>query len=422
MIRRAWPECVITTAVPVWPCAAYYNFKDFYNTPGNINQINIMAYRQADGSSVTGFNSPIYQPKGTYSNYNGGCWLGPNGGANPYGQGPVDAWIKKGILAGKIGMIMPMEMAKVDGNDAPGQTRVGYSQYANYSAVVTAIKNGAIEHYDDSAKSMWCGYTDGSGKHVFFYENGQTYLEKFKVIKKLGLGGGALWEDFRGYATNTSPADTLERSVLAAMKQVIGGVAPPPIIIPVTISILGTPQYIDTAGVNYANIGYIMPFTSNVNQTCDSIVYYRGPKGGTLLRVTSSVSGSITWQPQVIGNWATQAIAYKGSQTVTSNSITVTVVAVIPPPPPPVVCDTLTPYLHGVAVGKASVTCPICPPPIVCPPQIDTSSFAPRIVAAIEYGKTLVHVPDSALIYKNAWNAVLDSIPEYVSTRKPARK
>jgi len=209
-----WPvPGFITTAVPIWRTPVFSGDTAWANN--EFDQINIMAYGLADGSSVTGFNSPLVPNDTKYSNYNGSSWF-----RNGYGHGPWDGWVKYGIRASKIGVIIPFEMRHVTGNDAPGQTRVGNSAYANYSEVLQAMSANPFYHpqWDPISRVPWFGYDDGAGKHYFTYENRASIEAKVDTIRNGGFGGVGVWELFRGYVPNGTPPDEL----LQDLKHAVG--------------------------------------------------------------------------------------------------------------------------------------------------------------------------------------------------------
>ncbi|HUL44374.1 MAG TPA: glycoside hydrolase family 18 protein [Bacteroidota bacterium] len=211
-----WPvRGMITSAVPIWQTPVYSGDTAWANN--EFDQINIMAYGCADGSSVTGFNSPLVPDATNYPNYNGTSWFG-----NGYGHGPWDGWVKFGIQPSKIGVIIPFEMRHVAGNDAPGQTRVGSSAYANYSEVVNAMNANPFYHsqWDPVSKVPWFGYDDGAGKHYYSYENRASIQAKVDTIRNAGYGGVGIWELFRGYVPNGSPPDELLQDLKHAIASV----------------------------------------------------------------------------------------------------------------------------------------------------------------------------------------------------------
>jgi len=211
-----WPEQgIITTVVPVWQTDVYTNDTAWANN--NFDQINVMCYGMADGSSITGFNSPVVTDKINYVNYNGTAWFDPI-----YQFGPWYGWAKHGISKSKIGCIIPFEMRYISGNDGPGQTRVGTSSYANYSAVLAAkAANPGSDHWDAISQVPWIGYDDAFGKHYYTYENQLSIQVKVDTIKNGGFGGVGIWELFRGYVPGSNPPDELLQDV----KQAVGGIA-----------------------------------------------------------------------------------------------------------------------------------------------------------------------------------------------------
>ncbi len=71
-----WPvPGIITTAVPIWQTPVYSSDTAWANN--EFDQINIMCYGMSDGSSITGFNSPLVTDKINYPNYNGTAMVRP---------------------------------------------------------------------------------------------------------------------------------------------------------------------------------------------------------------------------------------------------------------------------------------------------------------------------------------------------------
>src|SRR5208283_2969223 len=98
------------------------------------NDIDIMSYGFDDGSTVVGFNSPLYQDFTLYPNYNGTSWFGDTKNS----QGVYISWISHGIRKSVFGCILPFEMRSATGVSAPGQSGHA-STFTYYSNVLTAI-------------------------------------------------------------------------------------------------------------------------------------------------------------------------------------------------------------------------------------------------------------------------------------------
>jgi hypothetical protein len=205
------PNAVITFDVASDLHPAFTGDTALFNSD-KIQQINIMAYGMAAGSSVTGFSSPLFQPKSTYTNYNGSSWF-----QNPYNQG-ITAWSKAGIKKKKIGILIPFEMEKTSGVDAPGQTRINGFSFTNYSEVLGKLNQyPASYHWDDIAKVPWLGFTESGTKWFYTYEDTLSIRLKIQAAKDSGVGGIGIWELGRGYVSSANPPDQLLKTVKKEM-------------------------------------------------------------------------------------------------------------------------------------------------------------------------------------------------------------
>jgi len=309
-----WPvPGMITTVVSIWKTPVYASDTAWANT--SFDQINLMCYGMADGSSITGFNSPIVPDPTNYPGYNGTSWFN-----NGNGHGPYDGWAKYGIRKSKIGCVLPFEMRYVAGNDAPGQTRVGTSSYANYSQVVAAkAANPGSDHFDAISKVPWVGYDDASGKHFYSYENQASIQAKVDTVRNGGYGGVGIWELFRGYAANANPPDEL----LQYFKKAVGGT---------TVTVDTTrPAVSITSPITGATVTGIVPVTVAAS---DNIGVARVDFlcNGTVL--ASSSTPPFTWQWSIgalTGNLTLLAKAYDAAGNVGTSAAVVVSVAAAPP-------------------------------------------------------------------------------------------
>lgn len=192
----------------------------------SVDQIDIMAYGFDDGSSVVGFNSPLFQDFTLYPNYNGTSWFGDTKNQ----QGLYIGWVNHGIPKSKLGVIIPFEMRSATGVSAPGQSGHA-STFTYYSTVISAIQTAAslsppvTPTWDAVAQVPWLGYTDAGGtQHFYSYENQASIQAKVDTLKNGGFGGVGIWHLGIGYASNATPPDQL----LQYVKQAVGGTMVPP--------------------------------------------------------------------------------------------------------------------------------------------------------------------------------------------------
>ena len=211
-----WTSPLVGIDVPIyWESM----FADTAWANHKLDQIDIMAYGFDDGSSVVGFNSPLFQDFSLYPNYNGTSWFGDTRN----GEGLYIGWVNHGIAKSQLGMIIPFEMRSATGVSAPGQS--GHAgTYTYYSQVVSAIASaaglGVSPNWDAVAQVPWLGYTDGNGtQHFYSYENQASILAKVDTLKNGGFGGVGVWHLGIGYATNANPPDQL----LQWVKSAVGG-------------------------------------------------------------------------------------------------------------------------------------------------------------------------------------------------------
>lgn len=72
----------------------------------------------------------------------------------------------------------------------------------NIEAVQTAIANGAVIRFDDTAMSPWFTYTKDGAEHEVWFEDVRSLREKFRLVKRYGLRGMGYWQIMQLFRAN----------------------------------------------------------------------------------------------------------------------------------------------------------------------------------------------------------------------------
>ena len=152
--------------------------------------INVMTYDYHSGSSTTGFNSPLYAPKGD-----------PTPLFNIHET--MSRFLNGGVPANKLLVGIPFYgrgyggVANVnDGlfqqaNGTPSDWRGGDGDWSVLSQ--TRLKDPKyVRHWDPDARVPWL-YDSTSGTWVS-YDDPQSVGEKVRYVRERGLGGVMIWE------------------------------------------------------------------------------------------------------------------------------------------------------------------------------------------------------------------------------------
>jgi GH18 family chitinase len=323
------PGAILSTCVPTWPEADVYGGVNasFFNGP-TVDYIALMAYRFADGSNITGHNSPLFQPTATYPSYNGNSWFN-----NGYGHGP-QAWADMGLNKNKIVVLIPFEGSFSTGSKL-GQPRSGWMQFENYGDITKFIGT-QYDKWDPIAKVPYI--EDPTGFHS--YENQLSLRYKVDTLRNGGYGGAGIWELFRGYTANASPPDQL----LQFLKAAVGGIViPPDTTTAKTASITATPlaiklgQSVTVSGVSSEKATVYDLYSDGTYQSaCAPAPWTR--------TISPTVPGTHIITAQV--QWA------DGTWLKPIPSVTVTVADTAPPP---VIISSLPFDFTGLAVGAAKI-------------------------------------------------------------------
>ncbi|HUL44373.1 MAG TPA: Ig-like domain-containing protein [Bacteroidota bacterium] len=303
-------------------------FADTAWANNQLDQIDIMAYGFDDGSSVVGFNSPLFQDFTLYPNYNGTSWFGDTRN----GQGVYIGWINHGIAKSRLGVIIPFEMRSAVGVNAPGQSGHA-SSFTYYSDVLNAISAaaalGVSPNWDAAAQVPWLGYTDGSGtKHFYSYENQASINAKVDTLINGGFSGVGVWHLGIGYASNANPPDQL----LQWVKSAVGGAGtlPPDTIKPVVA--LTSPANGDSVA---GNVTVNVTATDNVSIASVQLIV-----NGAVAATDFSAPYSFTWN--TIGLNGPQTLAAKAIDGSGNSSTTPTITVFV-------VTDNIKPVVTLIA-------------------------------------------------------------------------
>lgn len=373
----------------------------------NVDQINPQTYDNqyawngCINANVNWYASNVYRPSDAQLGSYAGCFGGGNLAHSISEHGPnrwAAAGFNKSILGAGVSSYGRLRRPGKTPFDA--FTNDGYA--ANTPALITALlaNGGTLAPYDTVTKSQWISGTainnatyNGSNASVvagqgfyFTYPTPQSLQDVVKYLKDNSYSGIMMFD----YQMDCDPANvdiTKRNWMIEAAAAAVGGAILPPPTVTATV----------TASATKDTVGDQMSFTVSTSTPVDSVQWYRSSTGtpGVYVLSATVTPHTLFWTPKFSGSWTSYAVAYKAGTPTTSNNVTVQVydsLIVVPPIP----CDTLTAYQNGYAAGRASITCPVCPPypdtvtmktasynagftagaaSVTCPPYPDTSAM-----------------------------------------------